>query len=105
MKAISNHLVDIYCDGMGEVTTSVTDLAYTIAAAKIMRPIPESKLNTPRFGIRITPFVSEGSEIIGGQLPHFHFRIGPEFGKSYPGFGWSWHHPWEDITRFFRIFK
>jgi len=97
-------LVDIYSEGMGETAENVVDLGLIIANGSVIRTLPEPKLNTPKVGIRIAPFGNAGNGPLVSQLPHFHFRVGPSLGESYPGFGWRWHHPWEDFSRIWKIF-
>lgn len=94
-------LVDIYSEGMAEAASGLIDLGMTAVLGAESRKLPEPKVNTSRFGIRITPFGYAGKGPLVSQLPHFHFRIGPYLGESYDGLGWKWHHPWEDITRLF----
>jgi len=96
-------LVDTYSEGMGEIGENVIDLGLTATTAKVMRGLPEPKINTPRFGIRVAPFGNAGRGPLVSQLPHFHFRIGPYLEKSYYGFGWGWHHPWDDFARLFKL--
>jgi hypothetical protein len=98
-------VVDAYGQGMGETVGNVVDLGITVVAGSVVRTLPEPKLDTPRFGIRVAPFGNAGDGPLASQLPHFHFRLGPSTGTSYPGFGWRWHHPWDDIYRLFNLFK
>jgi hypothetical protein len=100
----STPLVEIFSESVGEIAGSVVDIGLTIATGAGVRTLPEPKLDTPRFGIRIAPFGNAGKGPLASQLPHFHFRVGPRIGQSYPGLGWHWHHPWEDITRLINMF-
>jgi hypothetical protein len=98
-------LVDVYSEGAGEAVGSGVNLSISVS---VIRSLPEPKINTPRFGLRIAPFGNAGEGPLASQLPHIHFRIGPQLGKSYAGFGWRWHHPWDDIcdlSTYLRMFK
>lgn len=99
-------LVDTFSSGMGETASGFVSIAQTVIIGKTMRnDLPEPKIDTPRFGIRIAPFGNAGDGPLASQLPHFHFRVGPQLGKSFDGLGWKWHHPWDDFSRFFGLFK
>lgn len=95
-------LVDSFSSGMGESAGGAISLTQTAILGKILRyDPPELKFDSPRFGIRIAPFGNPAGPL-ESQLPHFHFRIGSKLGESYRGFGWRWHHPWDDIQRGFK---
>lgn len=91
--------LDTFSEGMGESVGSAVSLGQTVVVGGVMRPMPEPKFDSPRFGIRIAPFGNARADRLVSQLPHLHFRVGPRLGESYPHFGWKWHHPWEDIPR------
>ena len=103
----STPLVDQYNAGMAEAVSGVVGLGQTVAIGSAMRGMPEPKLNTPRAGIRIAPFGNRNpAGPLASKLPHFHTRLGPDFGSSYYGLGWDSHHPWDDFTKLLKaIFR
>ena len=96
-------LVDTYSEGMADVVTNAVDLVLFTGLGKEVRGLPEPKINTPTWGIRVAPFGNANkSGPLVSKLPHFHMRFGPELGKSFDGLGFGHHYPWENLDRLFK---